>query len=105
MSIRLNVIDREGELHDVDAPAEDSLMAVLRECDYGVAAICGGMCSCATCHVYIADEWIDRLPPPCSDERDLVSELLHRREGSRLSCQIALGPQLDGLRLTIAPEE
>lgn len=80
-------------------------MEALRELDYGVAATCGGMCSCATCHVYLAPEWAEKVPSPQSDERDLVGELQYRQAESRLSCQIQLGEALDGLRVTIAPEE
>lgn len=105
MTIRLNVVDRNGEAHEVDTPAQGSLMEALRELEYGVSAICGGMCSCATCHVYIAPEWAARLPDRQSDERDLLSELQFRKETSRLSCQVPLAPALDGLSLTLAPEE
>jgi ferredoxin, 2Fe-2S len=105
MTIRLNVIDRDGVEHAVDASPLNSLMEALRELEYGVSAICGGMCSCATCHVYIAPEWTDKLPDQQGDERELVVELADRKETSRLSCQIPLSPQLDGLRLTLAPEE
>ena len=82
-----------------------SLMEALRELDYGVAAICGGMCSCATCHVYVAPAWSDIVPAQHSDERELVMELQHQRAGSRLSCQLPLSPALDGLEITLAPEE
>jgi len=105
MSIRLNVVDRNGGEHEVETPASGSLMEALRELDYGVTAICGGMCSCATCHVYIADDWAGRLPDRQSDEVDLLSELQFRQDTSRLSCQVPLTEQLDGLRLTLAPEE
>ena len=105
MSIRLNVVDRGGEAHEVETQAQGSLMEALRELDYGVAAICGGMCSCATCHVFIAPEWAAKLPDRQSDELDLLTELQFRQETSRLSCQVPLTPQLDGLRVTLAPEE
>ncbi len=101
----LNVIDRDGVLHEVPSKPGLKVMETLRELDYGVAAICGGMCSCATCHVYVDAEWAARLPAPMSDERELLSELSHYRSHSRLSCQIEFTPALDGLRLTIAPDE
>lgn len=103
--IRLHVTDRNGNEHLVEAPPNGSLMEVLRELDYGVPAICGGLCSCATCHVYIAPEWLEKLPVQHGDERDLVTELVHHRATSRLSCQIDLSAELDGLRVTLAPEE
>ncbi|MET0534048.1 MAG: 2Fe-2S iron-sulfur cluster-binding protein [Steroidobacter sp.] len=105
MSIRLNVVDRTGEAHEVDTPAQGSLMEALRELEYGVSAICGGMCSCATCHVYIAPEWAGKLPDRQSDELDLLSELQFRQQTSRLSCQVRLTDALDGLSVTLAPEE
>lgn len=105
VTIRLRVVDRDGGEHEVEAEAKGVLMEVLRELDYGVAAICGGMCSCATCHVYVDADWRERLPGAQPDERELVGELQHHRDGSRLSCQIPLSPALDGLRIAIAPEE
>lgn len=105
MSIRLSVVDRNGAEHEVETPATGSLMEALRELEYGVTAICGGMCSCATCHVYIAPDWAGRLPDRHSDEGDLLAELQFRQETSRLSCQIPLSQDFDGLRVTLAPEE
>jgi ferredoxin, 2Fe-2S len=101
----LKVVDRDGVEHEVEARTGLKVMETLRELDYGVAAICGGMCSCATCHVYVDPEWRDRLPPPQSDERELLNELSHQTEQSRLSCQIEFTPALAGLRVTIAPDE
>ena len=101
----LRVIDRDGQEHHVDGKVGLKVIETLRDLDYGVAAICGGMCSCATCHVYVDPDWRERLPAPMSDERDLLSELSQYQDNSRLSCQIELTPQLDGLRVTIAPDE
>jgi ferredoxin, 2Fe-2S len=105
MTIRLRVIDRSGNEHEVDAEAKGALMQVLRDFDFGVAAICGGMCSCATCHVYVDPAWCERLPASHGDEVELMLELQHRRENSRLSCQVQLSEALDGLGVTVAPEE
>jgi 2Fe-2S ferredoxin len=80
-------------------------METLRELDYGISAICGGMCSCATCHAYIDADWAAKIPAAMSDERELIAELAHRKSGSRLSCQIEMTDALDGLRVTIAPDE
>jgi ferredoxin, 2Fe-2S len=101
----LRVIDRDGREHEVEAKTGLKVMETLRELDYGVAAICGGMCSCATCHVYVDPEWVGRLPAAMSDERELLTELAHVQDNSRLSCQIELVPELAGLRVTIAPDE
>jgi 2Fe-2S ferredoxin len=101
----LKVVDRDGKEHEVAAKAGLKVMEVLRELDYGVAAICGGMCSCATCHVYIDRDWQGRLPAPMSDERELLGELTQYKDNSRLSCQVEMTPDLSGLRVTIAPDE
>jgi ferredoxin, 2Fe-2S len=101
----LRVVDRDGVEHPVDARTGMKVMENLRELDYGVAAICGGMCSCATCHVYVDPGWLPRLPAMMSDERELLSELSHYRENSRLSCQVEFTPELAGLRVQIAPDE
>jgi ferredoxin, 2Fe-2S len=101
----LLVTDRDGVVHEVEAKPGLQIMEVLRELDYGVAAICGGMCSRATCHIYVDPEWLEKLPPPMSDERDLLGELSHHRENSRLSCQVEITPALSGLKLTIAEDE
>ena len=101
----LRVIDRDGTEHQVEGRVGLKVMETLRDLDYGVAAICGGMCSCATCHVYVDPAWLERLPEPMSDERDLLTELSHYEGNSRLSCQIEFTPELDGLRVTIAPDE
>ena len=101
----LRVVDRDGVEHEVDAKPGLKVMETLRELDYGVAAICGGMCSCATCHVYVDPEWASKLPEPMSDERELLTELSHHEQNSRLSCQIEFTNELAGLRITIAPDE
>ena len=83
-----------------------SLMEVIR--DDGVdelLALCGGCCSCATCHVYIDQDQDARLPPMSEDESDLLDSSSHREDSSRLSCQITIDDRLDGLRVTIAPED
>lgn len=101
----LKVIDRNGVEHEVEARTGLKVMETLRELEYGVAAICGGMCSCATCHVYVDPAWVEKLPSPQSDERELLQELSHVTDESRLSCQIEFTPALAGLRVTIAPDE
>ena len=101
----LRVVDRDGVEHEVDAKPGLKVMETLRELDYGVAAICGGMCSCATCHVYVDAEWVAKLPAPMSDESDMLGDLTSRRANSRLSCQIVLNDALAGMKVSIAPEE
>jgi len=63
----------------------------------GIEAICAGSCICGTCHVYVAEAWHERLPPIGAEERELIEGALEPRPTSRLSCQIVLTPELDGL--------
>ena len=81
----LRVIDRDGQEHQVEGKTGYKVMETLRDLEYGVAAICGGMCSCATCHVYVDAGWLERLPEPMSDERELLMELSHYQDNSRPS--------------------
>lgn len=102
---RMTVVDRDGRSHEIEAKPGQKFMEILRELDYGVTAICGGLCSCATCHIYIDEAWAGRLPKKHSDEQDLLTELSDYREAtSRLSCQVDFTEGLDGIRITIAPE-
>ena len=101
----LRVVDRDGNEHEVDANTGFTLMENLRDLDYGVGAICGGMCACATCHVYVDPAWLAKLPDAQSDERDLLQDLSTRRDNSRLSCQLKFTPELAGLKVEIAPDE
>ena len=101
----LRVVNRDGVEQEVNAPSGGVLMEPLRDMDNGVNAICGGMCSCATCHVYVDEAWRAKLPAPMSDEIEMLKDLVSYRENSRLSCQIQLSAALDGLRVTIAPED
>ena len=102
---RLVVTDRGGVTREVDAKIGESVMANIREAEiYELAALCGGCCSCGTCHIYIDPKFLGRLKPPESDELDLLESSEHRKEASRLACQIFFDNCLDGLHVTIAPE-
>lgn len=102
----MRVTDRDGVEHEIEGLLGVKLMETLREYDYGVTAICGGLCSCATCHILIDPEWIPRLPAPQGDEKELLVELQYYDPArSRLSCQVDFAEALDGLRLEVAPDE
>src|SRR5258706_9174635 len=102
---RMIVVDRDGKEHEIEAKPGLKVMEILRELDYGVAAICGGLCSCATCHVYVDEGWATRLPKPQSDELELLRELPDFRDAtSRLSCQVDFTEALSGLKVAIAPD-
>jgi 2Fe-2S ferredoxin len=100
------VVRRDGDTETISAPDGHSLMEVIR--DAGVdelMALCGGCCSCATCHVYVDPTYFAALPAMSSDENDLLDSSDHRGEHSRLSCQLIVTPEQEGMTVTIAPED
>jgi len=103
--INVRVTDLDGQEHDLQAKPDSVLMELLREQDWGIAALCGGMCSCATCHVFVDEAWLDSLPMKESDEEELLELLDHFQPNSRLSCQLRVQAAHDGLSVTLAPEE
>ncbi|MBT8048168.1 MAG: 2Fe-2S iron-sulfur cluster binding domain-containing protein [Xanthomonadales bacterium] len=103
--MRIKVTDLDGRQHEIEAPPGEVLMETLREQDWGVAALCGGMCSCATCHVYIENGWLEKFPPKDSDEEELLEMMDYFQPNSRLSCQLRLEQGHDGLGIVLAPEE
>ena len=103
---KLIVVTREGEEREIDGEVGLSVMEVIRDAGIDeILALCGGCCSCATCHVHVAPEWFGRLTPMSEDENDLLDSAEDRNETSRLSCQIQFTSALDGLRVTVAAED
>lgn len=103
---KIHVTDREGRTLDVEAKEGLTLMEPLRDVAGGIEALCGGMCSCSTCHVFVDPAWAGKLPQPKDDEMELLEGSECYRPGeSRLACQVRVSPALEGLVLTIAPAE
>lgn len=103
---RLTIVDRSGNEREVEGRAGWSVMEIIRDNGFDeLLALCGGCLSCATCHVYVDPEWSERLKPRSADEEDLLDTSDHKEPTSRLSCQILFAPELEGLRVTIAPED
>lgn len=102
----LTVTTRSGTEIVIAGETGLSVMEIIREAGIDeLAALCGGSCSCATCHVIVDSAFADKLPGMGGDESDLLDGSDHRAATSRLSCQIEFTAALDGLRLTIAAEE
>jgi 2Fe-2S ferredoxin len=101
--MKIRVTDTQGAQHELEGLEGWRVMEVIRDWGIGIKAECGGSCSCATCHVYVADGWLEKLPRPSDDEEDLLFSTLDKKPTSRLSCQILLNDTLDGLEVTIAP--
>ena len=103
---KLVVINREGQERVVEATTGHSVMEAIRDNGFDeLLALCGGCCSCATCHVHIDPAFADKLPAMTEDENDLLDSSDNRDATSRLSCQVQITDALDGLRVTIAKED
>jgi len=101
--MKILVTDQNGDQHELEGLDGWRVMEVIRDWDLNIKAECGGACSCATCHVWVDDEWFGKLPAPSDDEEDLLYSTLDRKPNSRLSCQILLSDDLDGLKVTLTP--
>jgi 2Fe-2S ferredoxin len=102
----LIIVDRSGRQHEIQAASGLSVMEAIR--DKGLdelLALCGGCCSCATCHVYVDEGQQDRFAAITDDENDLLDSSDHRRANSRLSCQLIVDEGSEVIRLSIAPED
>jgi 2Fe-2S ferredoxin len=103
---KLIVTTRAGETSTVDAIDGLTVMEAIRDNGFDeLLALCGGCCSCATCHVHVDPEFFDKLPPISEDEDDLLDSSGDRDEFSRLGCQIPFTADLDGLKVRIAAED
>ena len=103
---KLVVVRRDGSEEEIEGQSGLSVMEVIRDAGFDeLLALCGGCCSCATCHVHVDPEFAAMVSPMGEDENDLLDSSDHRDERSRLSCQIPFGDALDGLKVTIAQED
>jgi 2Fe-2S ferredoxin len=103
---KLIVTNRAGDETEIEAENGLSVMENIRDNGFDeLLALCGGSCSCATCHIYVDDEWLDKLDELEEDENELLETSSHRESNSRLSCQIEMNDSLSGMRVTIAPED
>lgn len=106
MVATVNLKGRNGAQKVIEFSEARSLMELIREAGFDeLLALCGGSCSCATCHVYVDPAFLDKLPAMSEDESDLLDSSEHRIGASRLSCQLTMTEALDGLTVRIAPED
>ena len=107
----ITYIDPSGTRHDVDAPIGSTVMdTAVKNGVPGIIAECGGFLSCASCHVYVDESWIDRVgrAEDAADETEdeiLDGAMAERQPGSRLSCQVTVTDELDGLLVRVSPEQ
>ena len=102
--MKILVTDREGNNHILKGDNNSTLMEIIRDEGVDIEAACGGCCACATCHVYIDEKWVNKLNPKDDDEESMLDQAFDVKKNSRLSCQIHLNEELDGLELELAPE-
>jgi len=103
---KLYVTDRAGDETEIEGIVGHSVMEIVRDNGFDdLLALCGGCCSCATCHIFVDPAFIDLLPAMSEDEHELLDSSDYRTPTSRLSCQIRFDHVLDGLKVRIAPED
>ena len=98
------VKDRQGNTQELQAEAGLTLMEIIRDAGLDIEAACGGCCACATCHVYIDNDWNGKLPKIEDDEESMLDQAFNLKVNSRLGCQIEFNDGLDGIKVELAPE-
>ena len=101
---KILITDREGNNHEIDVDKDYTLMEALRDNGFDIEASCGGCCACATCHVYISEEWVNRLNKKEDEEESMLDQTFNILNNSRLSCQIEYSDKINGIKLKLAPE-
>ena len=102
---QIKITDLDGKQRSVNAEAGVSLMELMYDDNVPIKAACFGCCSCSTCHVYIDEAWVAKIPPASAEEEDILDMVQDLQENrSRLSCQIIYNNDLDGLELTLAED-
>ena len=101
---KIVVKDRLGKNYNLPANPGSTIMEIIRDAGLDIEAACGGCCACATCHIYVDNEWVSKLNPKDEDEESMLDQAFDVRANSRLSCQINLTDELDGLEIELAPE-
>ena len=103
--MHINVIDRQGNHHRLEALEGFRVMEIIRDWGLDINAECGGACACATCHSYIDEAWIDKMPPMDDMEDSMLDAAYDRRDTSRLTCQLEINDDWDGLIVHVAENE
>ncbi len=101
---KIFVTDRKGVTHELEAQSGTKIMEIIRDAGLEIEAACGGCCACATCHVYIEKNWSEKISQMEDEEESMLDMAFEVKKNSRLSCQIEFNDNLDGIKLTLAPE-
>jgi 2Fe-2S ferredoxin len=100
----IKVKDREEEVHILKADIGSTIMEIIRDAGLDIEAACGGCCACATCHVYITNEKIEKLNAIDDDEESMLDQAFDVKKNSRLGCQIEYTDEMNNMELTLAPQ-
>ena len=100
----VEVLMPDGTIHRLEALDGWRVMEVIRDWGLPIKAECGGACACATCHVWVGENWLGKLPAASAEELEMLDGAFNVDERSRLCCQIIMSPELDGLTVELAPE-
>ncbi len=101
--MKIFVTDYDGKTHELEALEGWRVMEVIRDWGLDIKAECGGACACATCEIYVDEAWLDKVPAASIEEENMLDEVPNVESNSRLSCQILMSEELDGLKVTLAP--
>ena len=100
----IKVKDREGEVHELKAEIGSTIMEIIRDAGLDIEAACGGCCACATCHIYVTNDKIEKLIAKDDDEESMLDQTFDVEKNSRLGCQIEYTDEMDGMEITLAPQ-
>ena len=100
----IKVKDRDGGDHELKAVVGSTIMEIIRDAGLDIEAACGGCCACATCHIYITDDKINKLKLIDEDEESMLDQAFHIKKNSRLGCQIEYTEEMNGMEIALAPE-
>tara|TARA_Y100001970_G_C14141921_1_gene807604 strand:+ start:248 stop:559 length:312 start_codon:yes stop_codon:yes gene_type:complete len=101
---KIVVKDRVGKNHSLNANPGSTIMEIIRDAGLDIEAACGGCCACATCHIYVDNDWISKLNPKDEDEESMLDQAFEIKENSRLGCQIEFDEDLNGIIVELAPD-
>jgi len=101
--MQIHVTDQDGIRHTLEALEGFRVMEIIRDWGLDIKAECGGACACATCHVHVGNDWTGKLFPIEAEEEDMLDQAFDVRDNSRLSCQLLMSEELDGLEVALAP--
>ena len=100
----IKVKDREENIHTLSAENGMMIMEIIRDAGLDIEAACGGCCACATCHLYVDEDWVSKLSVKEDDEESMLDQAFNVKDNSRLGCQIEFIDELDGIKVELAPE-